>query len=225
MEPGQESLVALPRAQLLSLGTSGVEELRACFGEDPVIFIGSEDASRPEQTLEEATAGLLRDLGDYRSSAEMAALLPEMVDRSDEFFTLCAAGDLDGARAWLKDYKRPFADRELWLQRLDRYESFCGDWTLLVGDPNVVPSLSELTDKCYDIRCVVILTPEEARLRFLLNEGDETGPELSAELDEPRFSLNVKNLCYLAQINASGSLSVALLRDGANWRAVEYKRP
>ena len=225
MEPGQESLVALPRAQLLSLGTSGVEELRACFGEDPVIFIGSEDASRPEQTLEEATAGLLRDLGDYRSSAEMAALLPEMVDRSDEFFTLCALGDLDGARAWLKDYKRPFADRELWLQRLDRYESFCGDWTLLVGDPNVVPSLSELPDKCYEIRCVVILTPEEARLRFLLNEGDEAGPELSADLDELRFSLNVKNLCYLAQINASGSLSVALLRDGANWRAVEYKRP
>jgi hypothetical protein len=225
MEAGQESLVALPRDQLLSLGVSGLEELRACFGQDPVRFVSSEDGDGPSQHLEEAAAALLRDLGDYRSSAEMAALLPEMVDRSDEFFALCAAGDLDGARAWLEAWNKPFADRELWLQRLDRYQSFVGDWTLLVGDPNVVPSIGELADKCYDIRCVVILTPEEARLRFLLNEGDETGPELRADLDEPRFSLNVKNLYYLAQINASGSLSVALLRDGAIWRAVEFKRP
>lgn len=225
MEAGQESLVALPRDQLLSLGSAGVEELRACFGADPVTFLSSEDSECPRQPLEEAAAELLHGLGDYRNSAEMAALLPEMIDRSDEFFALCAAGDLDGARAWLRAWNRPFEDRELWMERLDRFQSFCGDWDLLLGDPNVVPSIDGLSDKVFSFRIVVILTPEEARLRFLLYEGDETGPELSAGLDDTRFSLYVDNLCYLAQLNTSGSLSIAIMRDGAAWRGAEYERP
>ncbi len=219
-----ESLVALPRDQLLKLGSSGLAELQDCFGADPVRFVSAEEGEVPSLSLEEATAQLLRPLGDYRNSAEMAALLPEMVDRSDEFFALCAAGELEEARDWLNAWQRPFEDRDLWLERMERFLPYCGEWEHLVGDPALVSTAEGGVEKIYHLRCQVMLTPEGATLRFLLHEGDETGPELFAGLEESRFLLHNPGMTYLAQLSNSGSLTVIKLKDGNSVGGVEYVR-
>ena len=226
MDADTESLVALPRDQLLELGAQGIQELEACFGADPLRFVPAGEEGAPTEPLEDATASLLRSLDDYRNSAEMAAMLPDMVDRSEDFYTLLAAGDLEGARDWLNAWNRPFADRELWLQRLDRYEAFAGQWELKTGDPSLPAAIGGGSEKSYSLRCQIL--PERdgsATLRFLLQEGDEQGPELFSEAEAYMFMRHTKAVSFVAVLSDSGSLSLIKLQNGDVTGGVEYVRP
>ena len=226
MDAETESLVALPREQLLELGSEGAAELVACFGADPVRLIPAGEDGAPTEALEDAAAALLRTLGDYRNSAEMAAMLPDMVDRSEEFFALLSAGELDGARDWLSAPNHSLEDRELWLQRLDSCAAFAGDWQLRSGDPPLPAAVGGSYDKCYALRCQVLLDRNgAATLRFLLHEGDQQGPELLADPDSYMFLFHTKTESFVAQLSNAGSLSLIKLRDGAITGGVEYIRP
>lgn len=222
LEEDGESLVALPREQLLRLGSAGTRELEACFGRDPVRFVAQDTADETMMELENAVAGIFFSLGDYRNSTELSLLLPEMIDRSDEFYALCAAGDLAGAREWLRGWNKPFEDRELWLERLERYLPFCQNWGLVVGDPSLVPMIGGEKEKVYGFRIQVSLEKDGAVIRFLLHDGDETGPELLGELDDARYPRSEDGRQYLLQLNPGGNLCILLLRDGATAGAAEF---
>ena len=226
MDAETESLVALPREQLLDLGSVGAAELEACFGADPVRFVpaGSEEA--PREALEDAAAALLRSLGDYRNSAEMAAMLPDMVDRSEDFYAMLAAGDLEGARDWLSSPNRSFEGLELWLRRLDSAAALSGDWQMKVGDPSLPAAVGDGFEKCYSLRCLVLMDRDgTATLRLLLHEGDKQGPELVAEPDSFMFLRHTPVESFVAQLSNSGSLSLIKLQNGAITGGVEYVRP
>lgn len=223
-EAGRESRVALPREQLLRMGNGTLQALEDSFGEDPVRFVSTEGSTAPQQPLEEAVAQLLLPLGNYRDSRELAARLPEMVDRSEEFFALCRSGDLEAARDWLQAWSGPFEDRELWSAWLEQYLPFCGEWTLFTGDPSLVSSIGETWDKVYHLRCQVLLDGDATVLRFLLNEGDDRGPELILDPDDGRFMLHTRQFSYLAQLNPSGNLSVIKIQTGEIVGGVEFKR-
>ena len=226
MDAETESLVALPREQLLALGSAGMEELAACFGADPVRFLSAGEEGAPKAAIEDAAAEMLRSLGDYRNSAEMAAMLPEMVDRSEEFYALLAAGDLDGARDWLNAWNRPFEDRELWLQRLDSAAALAGDWQLKMGDPSLPAAVGGSYEKCYSLRCLVLLDRDgSATLRLLLHEGDQQGPEMYADPDSFMFLRHTDYESFVAQLSNSGSLSLIKLQNGEITGGVEYVRP
>ena len=226
MDAETESLVALPREQLLELGSGGMEELAACFGADPVRFLSVGEEGAPRETLEDAAAEMLRSLGDYRNSAEMAAMLPEMADRTEEFYALLASGDLDGARDWLNAWNRPFEDRELWLQRLDSAAAMAGDWQLKMGDPSLPAAVGGGYEKCYSLRCLVLLDRDgSAALRLLLHEGDAEGPEMLADPDSFMFLRHTDYESFVAQLSNSGSLSLIKLQNGEITGGVEYVRP
>ena len=219
----KESLVVLPREQMLRLGNSGLRDLEDCFGEDPVRFTAEDPALTELKPLEEATAALFRRLGDYRDSADLAKKLPEMIDRSEDFFKLCAAGELAAAKDWLNAWDRPFEDRELWLERIDRFLPYCRNWEMLVGDPSLVSTMAGSTEKVDAMRSTVLLTRDGAVLRFFLHEGDQDGPELYADLGDSRFLLIMNPTTYLANISGSGSLSLIKLKDGDVTGGVEYR--
>ena len=212
-DPEAESRVAIPRERLLKLGQKGLEDLGAFFGEDPVVFTAAEEESSLVP-LPEALVSLLEPLGDYKDSKELAAALPELIDQSDAFFDLCEAGELEAARDWLEAWDKPFEDKELWLERVNRYLPLNGTWDFLNGDPSLVPSIAGIHDKYYSIRCQVSLSPEGAVLRISLGEEEETGPELFAELDNDCFRLEDDTIAYLVQLNPSGSLSVNKAEEG-----------
>ena len=221
-DPEVESVVALPRDQLLRLGLAGLQDLESLFGEDPVIFTASQEAELPP--MQEALVSLLEPLGDYKDSREMAEKLPEMVDRSDEFFALCRSGELEAARDWLEAWDKPFEDKDLWLERIQRYLPYCGSWSLYNGDPSLVPSMGGINEKIYSFRCRVSMTRDAATLCFLLHDGDDTGPELSAGLEEGRFLLHTGTVNYVVQLSRSGSLSVIKIQNDAISGGVEFVR-
>ncbi len=220
----KESVVVVSEAQMLRMGSGGFEKLKACFGKDPVRFTAEDPAEEPLQPLPLAIIPLLRPLGDYRNSAELSAQLPEMVDRSEEFFILCGAGELEAARDWLEAWEKPFDDRELWLERVERFLPFCGDWTMRAGDPSLVSQMLDSGEKIYDLRCKVLLRRDEAVLLVLLHEGDTTGPELSTELDGSQFVLYTDRGDYVMQLVPSGSLTLNKYQGGSGVGGVEYVR-
>ena len=212
-DPEEESLVAIPRERLLKLGQEGLRDLEDLFGEDPVVFTAAEEESEM-LPLPDALVSLLEPLGDYKDSKELAAKLPELVDQSDAFFELCEAGELEAARDWLEAWDKPFEDKELWLERVDRCLAVDGTWYFLNGDPSLVASIGGIHEKYYTIVCQVRLSTEGAVLRILLDEKNETGPELFAELDNDCFRLEDGAIGYLVQLSPGGSLGVNKTENG-----------
>ena len=212
-DPEEESLVAIPRERLLKLGQEGLRDLEELFGEDPVVFTAAEEESAL-LPLPDALGSLLEPLGDYKDSKELAARLPELADQSDAFFDLCEAGELEAARDWLEAWDKPFEDKELWLERVDRCLAVDGTWYFLNGDPSLVPSIGGIHDKYYTIVCQVRLSTDGAVLRILLDEQNETGPELFAELDNDCFRMEDGAFTYLVQLSPGGSLGVNKAENG-----------
>lgn len=213
-DPKEESRVAIPRERLLKLGQEGLQDLEALFGEDPVVFISSEEDDSL-LSLPDALVSLLESLGDYKDSRELAAQLPELVDQSDAFFDLCEAGELEAARDWLEAWDKPFEDKELWLERVNRCLAVDGTWYFLNGDPSLVPSIGGIHEKYYTIICKVSLSTDGAVLRILLDENSEDGPDLFAELDDDYcFRLEDGAFTYLVQLSPGGSLGVNKAEDG-----------
>lgn len=221
-DPEVESVVALPRDQLLRLGLAGLQDLESLFGEDPVIFTASQEAELPP--MQEALVSLLEPLGDYKDSREMAEKLPEMVDRSDEFFALCRSGELEAARDWLEAWDKPFEDRELWLERIDRFLPLNGAWLFNNGDPSLVAYMAGDSGKPYTVYCRVSLDRDGAVLCFLLSENAESGCELYGDLDSASFRRDEGSTSYLAQLNLSGSLSLNKAVEGNITGGAEYIR-
>ena len=221
-DPDTESVVALSREQLLELGSQGVEELTAAFGQDPVRFTTEESTMGSLQPIEQELAEQFAGLGEYQDSAELAEKLPEMIDESDAFFALCAEGELEEARSWLLAYEKPFEDRELWLGLIDRYLPYCRSWNLFAGDPSLVSQAEGGVEKFYKFHCQVLLTRDGAVLRFLSDEGLESRPEMSAELGDGRFMTQIRSTGFIAQINTSGSLTLVKLEDGKVIGGSEY---
>ena len=221
-EPEQESRIALSRAQLLGLGSRGLQELEAVFGGDPLLLITEESAAGTLQPIEQELAEQFETLGDYRDSAALAAELPEMIDRSGEFFALCAAGELERARDWLNAYDKPFEERELWLARIDRYLPYCRSWELFAGDPSLPSQAAGGVEKLYAFRCEVRLTPEGAVLRFVSEEAAGDAPEMGGELDEGRFMTQLGSTGFIAQLNTSGSLTMVKFKDCKTIGGAEY---
>lgn len=212
-DPEEESLVAIPRERLLKLGQEGLRDLEDLFGEDPVVFTAAEEESEM-LPLPDALVSLLEPLGDYKDSKDLAAKLPELVDQSDAFFELCEAGELEEARDWLEAWDKPFEDKELWLERVNRCLAVDGTWYFLNGDPSLVPSIGGIHEKYYTIVCQVRLSTEGAVLRILLDEQNETGPELFAPLDNDCFRLEDGAFGYLLQLSPGGSLGVNKTENG-----------
>ena len=182
------------------------------------LCILSEEGQWVKVLYEESFLGYI-----YKDFIAYGAPPAASADTRDAFFALCAAGDLEGARDWLNDPENSMEDRELWLARIERFLPYAGDWKLNVGDRNLVSSIGGGQDANYNVTCVVILTRDEAILRFLLHPGDTEGPELRCELDETCFYKDGA----IAQINPTGNLVVALYEKGkqAPIRSAEYMRP
>ena len=223
VEADGQSRVSIPRERALVLGSAGIEELEAAFGGDSLRLISDDGTEEGLLPIEDATAALFRSLGDYRDSAELARRLPELRDRSEEFFQLCAEGRLEEARDWLTAYDKPFDDKELWLQRLEQLIPYCGSWTLYTGDPSLLPLIENDPTPLYSIRTRVLLREDGAVLQFLLHEGDETGPELTAELDSTLFLLHTDRFHYQAAVSAgSGHLNVNKFNDTGNQGGADF---
>ena len=138
---------------------------------------------------------------------------------------LCQAGNIYGAYDWLQAYPGDFAGREHWLQLLDLYKPFCGDWVLFAGDYTLLPLTVGHQFPCTQFNSRVMIDGDIATLRLLVREGEsEFNVDLLAETGTTNFSYAVDGVYYSGAVNQLDHFAYVTFRNGAIASSCEYER-
>lgn len=225
MEPNGANRFSLSTDKALALGSSVVDTLRASCGGDAVDVTMSEKPSEGLKTLAACTKELFSLLGDYKKSTEYLDSLQDLTDYTKDFYMLCKAGDIYGASEWLQNYTGDFAGRDHWLQLLELYKSFCGDWALYAGDLTLVPLTVGHVFPCMSFNARIMIDGDYATLRLLIREGEsEYNVDLIADTGATTFSCFVDNAYYGAAINVMDHIAYMKYVDGSMVSSCEYRR-
>ena len=225
MEPGGTNRFSLSTDKALALGSSVVDVLRASCGKDTVDITMAEVPSEGLKTLAACTKELFSLLGDYKGSTDYLNSLVDLTDYTKDFFMLCKAGDMYGASAWLQNYKGEFTGRDHWLQLLELYKPFCGNWALYAGDLTLVPLTVGHVFPCTSFNSRVMIDGDYATLRLLIREGEsEYTVDLVADTGATTFSCFVDNAYYGAAINVMDHMAYMKYVNGSMVSSCEYQR-
>lgn len=225
MEPNGTNRFSLTTDKALALGSSVVDTLRASCGRDTVDVTMAEKPSEGLKTLAACTKELFSLLGDYKETNDYLSSLKDLTDYTKDFYMLCKAGDMYGASEWLQNYKGEFAGREHWLQLLELYKPFCGNWALFSGDITLVPLTVGHGFPCTSFNARVMIDGDYATLRLLIREGEsEFNVDLVADTGSTSFSCYMDNAYYGAAVNVYDHLAYMKYVDGNMVSSCEYRR-
>lgn len=216
---------SLPKDTALTLGTDVITALRSACGGDRVDISFSDKPSGTLRPLAACVKDLFLLLEDYRDSEACLEELAKLTDYTRDFYMLCEAGDIFGAYDWLLAYEGEFAGKDHWLQLLDLYKPYCGDWSDGTGDFTLLPLTIGHNINCYSFNSRVVIEGETALLRLRFTEGDsEFDVDLSAEVGAISFRLEQHGVFYFAEINNAGHFAYLKYYDNGIMSSVEYLR-
>lgn len=225
MEPGGTNRLSLSTAKALALGSTVVDELRGACGKDMVDLTMADTPSTGLKPLAVCTQELFSLLGEYKDCPDYLSSLRDLTDYTRDFYMLCKAGDIYGAYNWLQDYTGEFAGRDHWLQLLDLYKPFCGNWGLYAGDITLMPLTVGHVFPCTSYNSRVMIDGDYATLRLLIREGEsEYNVDLIADTGSTSFSCSVGNAFYGAAINNVDHMAYMKFADGRMVSSCEYMR-
>ena len=225
VEAGGTNRFSLSTEKALALGSSVVDELRAACGKDTVDVTMADTPSSGLKPLAVCTRELLSLLGDYKDSADYLSALKDLTDYTKDFYMLCKAGDIYGAYDWLQSYTGDFAGRDHWLQLLDLYKPFCGNWGLFSGDITLLPLTVGRSFPTTSFNSRVIIDGDYATLRLLVREGEsEYNVDLTADTGSTSFLCPVGNAFCSAAVNNVGHMAYMKYSDGRLISSCEYMR-
>ena len=185
----------------------------------------AEKPSEGLKTLAACTKELFSLLGDYKETNDYLSSLKDLTDYTKDFYMLCKAGDMYGASEWLQNYKGEFAGREHWLQLLELYKPFCGNWALFSGDITLGPLTVGHGFPCTSFNARVMIDGDYATLRLLIREGEsEFNVDLVADTGSTSFSCYMDNAYYGAAVNVYDHLAYMKYVDGNMVSSCEYRR-
>ena len=215
MEPEQASIFSLPSSEALRLGSSCIDELRISCGGDRTDIRLKDEPDSQLVPLKDALAELFVSLGNYSDSASYPDKINEVTDYTRDFFMLCSVGDLSGAKNWLISYQGLFPDRERWLDLLEMYLPYCGNWAVYLGDAHLLPYTLGQNFAAMSISSRVILTKEEVWLRISFGEGNAYQFDLPSNYGETLFiNPDLDSGIYMAALNNS---HFVYMRYNSNW--------
>ena len=165
--------------------------------------------------MKDALSELFVSLGNYSDSASYPDKINEVTDYTRDFFMLCSVGDLSGAKNWLISYQGLFPDRERWLDLLEMYLPYCGNWAVYLGDAHLLPYTLGQNFAAMSISSRVILTKEEVWLRISFGEGNAYQFDLPSNYGETLFiNPDLDSGIYMAALNNS---HFVYMRYNSNW--------
>ena len=134
-------------------------------------------------------------------TAVKSALDQAVAEEATSFSLLCANGELEAAKAWLNSYQGEFVDRNKWVDALNTYLPFCGNWTLSSGDPNLISSMSDQVFPLNVISSKVLLTDHSVVLRVSSNSKEIGSVDFQGTFGEDLFYYTeLRDETYLASI-------------------------
>ncbi len=205
MVPGETTVFSLPGDEALRLGNKTVDDLQAACGGDLVDVRLEDKAPDNLLPLKDVLTALFMSLGDYKDSAEFLARIEEETDYTREFYMLCQAGDLYGARDWLKAYTGEFPDRAKYEHYFDLYLKYCNSWKLHLGDSTLLPLTIGQSFSCENFSSRVILREDGAVLRLSFGDSGSLTVDLVSSLDETIFvTKDENNTVYMGAITNTG---------------------
>lgn len=169
----------------VEIGSEAIGQLRAACGRD-LVDVRVEEPPEGCLTMLDSLQELFRSFGDYKDSAGYVDDLELAKDFTRPFFLLCEEGDVYGAYDWLQAYEEEFPDRERWLELLEAYKPFCGDWTFNTGDPTLIPLTVGQEGSAARVSTGVVVSLDSITLRISAEDGSYT-VEMTAAPGEQTF--------------------------------------
>ncbi len=208
MVPNETTVFSLPKEEALRLGNKTVEDLQASCGGDLVDVRLEDTASDDLLPLKNVLTSLFLSLGDYKDSAEYPAKIEEETDYTRDFYMLCQAGDLYGARDWLNAYTGEFPERARYEHYFDLYLKYCNSWKLSLGDSTLLPYTIGQNFSCENFSSRVILKDDGAVLRLSFGDAGSLTVDLVSSLDETIFvTKDENNAVYMGAITNAGKFA------------------
>ncbi len=138
----------------------------------------------------------------------------------DQFFSLCNKGTLAEAKEWLNSYQGVFPDRDEWIESLDTYLPYCGNWNLSSGDQYYFSSMIDRRFPIQSVSSKVLLNQDTARLVISLDNDEINSIEFQCDFGDTMFtnSEHSDDVCIVALNNGH----LICHRFDNNWKPLNY---
>lgn len=225
MDPRGTNRFSLTSEKALQLGSQTIDALKGACGLDDVDVIHADAPSGTLKSLATCVRELFQLVYGYRDSIACLDELAELTDYTRDFYMLCEAGDIAAASDWLVRYNGVFTGKDHWLQLLELYRPFCGDWSGFSGDFTLLPLTAGHNYACTSFNSRVIIVGDKATLRLLFTAGEgEYSVDLTADTGATNFLYELHGIYYLAQINGADHFAYLKYIDGQMVGSSEYNR-
>lgn len=225
MDPRAINRFSLTSNKALELGNQAVDALKDACGQDQVYVTLADAPSGTLKSLATCVRELFQLVYGYRDSIACLDELAELTDYTRDFYMLCEAGDLAAASDWLVRYTGVFDGKDHWLQLLELYKPFCGDWRGFSGDFTLLPLTAGHDYACTSFNSRVLIVGDKATLRLLFTAGEgEYFVDLTADTGATNFLYELHGIFYLAQINSADHFAYLKYIDGQMVGSSEYNR-
>lgn len=217
-ESGTPSAFSILRSKALDMGTAVVGELSAACGGDENDIQIVDEFPEDQRPLLDCLTELFQSLDGYKDSAGYLEKVSLAGDYTRPFYQLCEEGDLYAAYDWLTSYEEDFEDRDRWMELLEFYMPFCGDWRMNTGDPTLIPLSAGASEQCLYLWTGIVLDLESATLRIGFEEGgEEYAKDLDADyVGSDRFTNHDEDyVTYFSTINPQSGRLVYVKYDAA----------
>ena len=227
-DPDVVSRFVLAGDQAPGADSACTQSLLAACGNDPAELVQADVLEEGMPTLADAVIGLFGSLNGYRNSEACVQSIREATDHTEDFYRLCAEGDLAGAQEWLNTWGGELEDREFWQGRLEQFIPYCDSWTVYSGDMSILPYMGGREGTCTEFRTHVSLEGEDSILHLTARDGEEEyGLDFYHEPDKDYFyNSDSPPYSFLMVINSTGRMSTLMYNTntGGLMTSCEYKR-
>lgn len=218
----QNSIISMPGAALISLGSDSVLNLKNLCGDGGADLQYEDTAPDGFLPICEAIRNEFNMLGGYRDSSELAIEAEKAGDFTREFFTLCESGQLQAAAIWLDTYDDEFENRESYPSLLASFAPYCRFWELHSGDPTLIPLTAGIEGDSMMIKTLVSISERSIVLKVYTLDNREIC-SMNYLPDSKGFTFSADELTlYYAIISNQNLFSYSKYYNGMSIGAVEY---
>ena len=218
----KNSIISMPSASLINLGSDAVLSLKKICGDDNVELKYEDEPSEGLLPICSAIKQEFDSIAGYKDSKEMAKKAEEAGNFTREFFELCESGQLQAALFWLQEYNDEFEGRENYPAIITTFIPYCRSWDLFSGDPTLIPMTIGKEEGCATIKTLVSVGKTSIVLKIYSQDGTEYC-EMNYLPDANGFTYSPDEMnLYFATISNTDKFSYSHYYNGINFGAVEY---